>query len=151
MAAFLWTIIVVMAVALVAQIVALVGIASVLARATRRSEELNQQVKSRVESSVRIAKELRQSLQPSVSTIGHETKEITSLVSTRARAMQATFADIDRRIERVRLRFVEGVETVEGEERKGRGLYRDVVEPIQTASQVVRGLKLALWILRKVA
>jgi hypothetical protein len=39
---------------------------------------------------------------------------------------------------------------VEGQQAR-RGIYREVVEPIQIASQVVRGLKLALWILRRVA
>jgi len=56
----------------------------------------------------------------------------------------------DSAVDRCKPRFADGVQTVAGR-RNGRGIYRDVVEPIQTASHVMRGLKLAFWIMRKVA
>jgi hypothetical protein len=150
MTAFLWTAVILMAAALVAEILALVGMSLVSARAARRAGEISEQIKQRVTPSVRLAKELQQSLQPLVETMGREGKAITSLLATRSQSVQAAYLDTSRRAERLRLRFTEGVETVEGQQAR-RGIYREVVEPIQIASQVVRGLKLALWILRRVA
>ncbi len=83
MTAFLWRIVILMAAALLAEILAFVGMAMVAMRAARRAEEIKEQMK--------------------------------------------------------------------GRQQGRRGIYREVVEPVQTASQVVRGLKLALWLFRKVA
>jgi hypothetical protein len=150
MTAFLWTVVILMAAALLAEILAFVGMALVAMRAVRRANEISEQVKQRMAPSIRLAKELQQSLQPRVDTISREGKAITSLLSARSQSVQAAYLDTSRRAERIRLRFSEGVETVEGQQGR-RGIYREVVEPIQAASQVVRGLKIALWILRRVA
>ena len=151
MTAFLWTIVILMAAALLAEILAFVGMAVVAMRAARQTDEIKEQVTQKVEPSIRLAKELQRSLQPWMETISSEGKEIASLLATRSQSIQAAYADTSRRAERIRLRFAEGVQTVEGRQQGRRGIYRKVVEPVQTASQVVRGLKLALWIMRKVA
>jgi len=151
MTAFLWTIVILMAAALLAEILAFVGMAVVAMRAARQTDEIKEQVTQKVEPSIRVAKELQRSLQPRMETISREGKEIASLLATRSQSIQAAYADTSRRAERIRLRFAEGVQTVEGRQQGRRGIYREVVEPIQTASQVVRGLKLALWLFRKVA
>jgi len=151
MTAFLWTVVILMVAALLAEILAWIGIAVVRRRAGRRAGEIKEQVMQRVEPSVRFAKELQRSLQPRVESFSRESREIVSLVTTRSQSIQAAYADTARRAERIHLRFAEGVQTVEGRQNGRRGIYREVVEPIQTASQVVRGLKLALWIMRKVA
>ena len=151
MTVFLWTVVILMAAALLAEILAFVGMAVVAMRAARRAEEVKAQVTQKVEPSIRLAKELQRSLQPRMETISREGKEIASLLATRSQSIQAAYADTSRRAERIRLRFAEGVQTVEGRQQGRRGIYRQVVEPVQTASQVVRGLKLAFWLLRKVA
>jgi hypothetical protein len=151
MTAFLWTVVILMAAALVAEILALVGMALVAMRAARRADEIGGQLKGKLESCVLVAKELQQSLQPRLETISQEGKEIASLLTTRAQSIQAALADTSRRAERIRLRFTEGVQTVEGQQQRRGGIYRQVVEPIQTAHHVVRGLRLALWLLRRAA
>lgn len=151
MTTFLWTAVILMAAALLLEIFAFVGMAMVAARTARRAVQLVEQFNQALEPSIRIAKELQQSLQPRLETIKRENQAITTIVSTRAQSIQAALQDTSRRSERLRLRLLEGVETVEGEQRARRGIYRDVVEPIQTAGQVMRGLKIALWILRRVA
>jgi hypothetical protein len=150
MVAFLWTVIILMSAALVAEIFALVGLALVAARSTRRAVEIGDQLKQSVEPSLRLAKEVQQSLQSHLETISLERNEIASLVASRSKTLQAVLDDTRRRSDRIRLRFVEGVQTVEGRPAR-RGIYREVIEPIQTAGQVSRGLKIALWILRRVA
>ena len=151
MTAFLWTVVILMAAALLAETLAFVGMAVVAMRAARRAEEIKEQLTQKLEPSIRVAKELQRSLQPRMETIGREGKEIASLLATRSQSIQAAYVDTNRRAERIRLRFAEGVQTVEGRQQGRRGIYREVVEPVQTASQVVRGLKLALWLFRKVA
>jgi hypothetical protein len=151
MTAFLWTVVILMAAALLAEILAFVGMAVVAMRAARRTDEIKEQVTQKIEPSIRLAKELQRSLQPRMETISREGKEIASLLATRSQSIQAAYADTNRRAERLRLRVAEGVQTVEGRQQGRRGIYREVVEPVQTASQVVRGLKLALWLFRKVA
>jgi hypothetical protein len=151
MTAFLWTIVILMAAALLAEILAFVGMAVVAMRAARRIDEIKEQVTQKVEPSIRLAKELQRSLQARMETVSREGKQIALLLATRSQSIQAAYADTNRRAERIRLRFAEGVQTVEGRQQGRRGIYREVVEPVQTASQVVRGLKLALWLFRKVA
>jgi len=151
MAAFLWTIVILMAAALLAEILAFVGLALVAMRAARRAAEIKEQLTQKVEPSVRLAKDLQRSLQPRVETVSREGKEIASLLTIRSQSIQAAYADTTRRAERIRLRFSEGVQTVEGRQQGRRGIYREVVEPLQAANQVVRGIKLCLWLLSKVA
>ena len=150
MTAFLWTVVILMAAALLAEVLAFVGIAVVGRRTARRVSEISEQVKQKVEPSRLLTQELQRSLQARMETFSRERKEIASLLTTRSQSIRAAYADTTRRAERIRLRFTEGVQTVEGQPGR-RGIYREVVEPIQTASQVLRGLKLALWIMRRVA
>jgi len=150
MTTFLWTVVILMATALLAEIFAFVGLVVVSMRAARRGREITDQVMQKVQPAVRLVNELKGSLQPQVETVSREGKEIVSLVTARSQSINAAYDDTSRRAERIRLRFADGVQTVAGR-RNGRGIYRDVVEPIQTASHVMRGLKLAFWIMRKVA
>ena len=150
MTAFLWAVVILMTAALLAEILAFIGLAVVGLRAARRADEIKEQVTQQVGPSMRLAKELQRYLHPRMETISREGREIASLVRTRSQSIQAAYADTTRRAERIRLRFAEGVQTVEGQQGR-RGIYRGIVEPIQTASQVMRGLKLALWIMRRVA
>jgi len=150
MTTFLWMVVILMAAALVAELCAFIGMALVAMRAARRGAEMAEQVKQKLEPSVRLAKELQQSLQPRLETISRDTQEIQTLLTTRAESVQAAFEDTSRRAERIRLRWREGVQTVEGEPGR-RGIYHEVVVPMQTAGHVMRGLKIALWILRRVA
>jgi 1,6-anhydro-N-acetylmuramate kinase len=150
MTTFLWTVVILMAAALVAEILAFVGMALVAMRAARRASEIAEQLTQTVKPSIRLANELKQTLQPQAETISREGREIATLMAARSKAIQAAYEDTARRAERIRLRLTQGVQTVEGQPPR-RGVYRQVVEPVQTAGQLVRGLKLALWFLRRVA
>lgn len=151
MTIFLWTVVILMAAALLAEICAFVGMALVAMRTARRTSEIAVQIQQTIEPTMRLAKELRKSVQTQGETIARDGREMAALVANRSEAIQATVEDISRRAERIQLRWMEGVQSVEGQPPTRRGIYREVVEPLQTASQVVRGLKLALWILRRVA
>lgn len=150
MTAFLWTVLILMAAALLAEVLAFAGMALVAIRAARRSAEMAEELKQKVEPTVRLAKELQQSMLPRMEAIQRDVQEIAALVATRSQSIQAAIEDTSRRVERIRLRLMEGVETVDGEPPRP-GIYRQIAEPVQTAGQVMRGLKIALWILRKVA
>ena len=79
MTAFLWTIVILMAAALLVEILAFVGLALVARRAARRADEIREQLTQKVEPSVRLAKDLQRSLQPRVETVSREGKEIAVL------------------------------------------------------------------------
>ena len=64
MTAFLWTVVILMAAALLAEILAFVGLAMVTMRAARRADEIKEQVTHKVERSVRRAKLVQRSLRP---------------------------------------------------------------------------------------
>lgn len=152
MTAFLWTVVILMAAALLAEIFAFVGMVLVAKRAARRAQTIRQEVAQRLEPSVRLVKELKLSLRPRAETISRDGKEIKSLFATRVEAVEAAYLDTSRRAERIRLRLSDGIETVEQQRRCGQQvIYREVVEPIQAVRRVFRGLSLALWLLRKVA
>ena len=150
MTTFLWTVVILMAAALLAEIVAFVGMAIVAMRSARRASQIAEQIQQKIEPTVRMAKDLQQYIQPRIESISRDSQEIATLVSARSQSIQAALDDTSRRAERIRLRLTEGVGTVEGEPGR-RGIYRDVVEPVQAAGQVMRGLKIALWLLRRVA
>ncbi len=139
-----------MAAALLAEILAFVGMALLAMRAARRSAEIAGELKQKLEPTVQLAKEFQQSMLPRLETVQREGREIEALVASRSQTIQAAIEDTSRRAERIRLRLTEGVETVDGQPAR-RGIYRQIAEPIGTASHVMRGLKIALWILRKVA
>lgn len=151
MTTFLWTVVILMAVALLAEIFAFVGMALVAARTARRTGEIVEQLQRTIEPTVQLAKEVQESLQPRLESIRRDGQAMAAVVSSRTESIQAAIDDTSRRAERIRLRLMEGVQTVEGQKPGRRGIYREVVEPIQTASQVMRGIKIALWILRRVA
>jgi len=151
MTTFLWTVVILMAAALLAEIFAFVAMALVAMRAARRAVDVIDELKQKVEPLICLAQELQESLQPRVETITREGQEIAALVVSRSQSIQATLDDSRRRFERIRLRLMEGVQTVQGQKPGRRGIYRGVVEPIHTASHVMRGIKIALWILRRVA
>jgi hypothetical protein len=140
-----------MALALVVQIIAFAGMAIVALRAARRGAELAEQVKQQVQPSILFAGEIRESLRTHLETISNEGKQIAEVVTNRSQILHAMIEDTARRAERVRLRLLGDFETVEGEKPGRRGIYREIAEPIRTASHVMRGLKIALWIMRRVA
>jgi hypothetical protein len=150
MTTFLWTVVILMAAALLAEVIALIGMALLGTRLLRRTTEISEQYKRVLEPSIGLAKELRQSVQPLAEEIGKEGKEIATLVAARSRSLQAVYHDTACRAERIRLRLTKGLHTVEGQPPR-RGVYRQVVEPVQAASHVMRGLKLAWWLFRRVA
>jgi hypothetical protein len=151
MTVFLWIVVILMAAALLAEILAFVGMALVARRAARRARAMQEEVKQKLEGSVHIVKEMRLSLQPHLEVISRDGKELASLLESRLRVLEAAYLDASRRAEGIRLRLNQGVRTVEQQGQAQRGMYREVMEPIEAASKIFRGLSLALWLLRKVA
>ena len=133
MTTFLWTVVILMAAALVAEIVAFAGMAIVAMRAARRGADLAEQVKQKIGPAVKEANELRASVQTHLDTLATERKQMAELVSNRSQLLQATIDDASRRAERIRLRLLEGVGTVEGEKTGRRGIYREEGLPRQLA------------------
>jgi len=150
MTTFLWVVIIAMAAALLAEILAFAGMALVVARATRRVGEITGEFKQRLEGSRRAVDELKLFITPRIETIAVDGKEMGALLATRLHMIESAVVDTRRRSDRIRLRLLEGVQSVAGNQKR-RGIYRDVMEPVQTATQVLSGLKFALWLLRKVA
>jgi len=140
-----------MASALVVQIIAFAGMTIVALRAARRGAEIAKQVQQQIQPSILLAGEIKESLGTHLKTIGNDGKQIAEVVTNRSQIMRAMIEDATRRAERVRLRLLGDYETVEGETPGRRGIYREIAEPIRTASHVMRGLKIALWIMRQVA
>ena len=101
MTTFLWVVVILMAAALLLEIVAFAGMAVVTMRAARRSVEIAEQIKQQVEPSVRLVSELQQFLQPRLEAMANERKQIAELVSTRSESLQATIEDTRRRAERI--------------------------------------------------
>ena len=148
MTAFLWAVVIAMAIALLAELVALVGLLLVAKRAARRISDLKRQVSENVSVQVRIATELKAFVQPRLQTIAVDSREIKSLFQTRLQTTQVVLADTSRRVQRIHLRLTDGVQTVS---EQGQVIYEGVVEPIQVAGQIARSLKFALWLFGKVA
>lgn len=151
MTVFLWVVVIVMAVSLLAEILAFIGMALVARRAARRAKEITEQILQRVNPSIDLVKETRLSLQPLVQSVVADGGQIRLLLSARLQSLQVAAADAARRSQRIRLRLSQGVQTVEQQQRAQRGSYREVAESVHNARKVLRGLSLALWFLRKVA
>ena len=148
MTAFLWTIVVLMSAALLAQIIALIGMLMTAKRAARRVSEIKRQISDRMHASTTLVKEMKLTILPRFTSISQDAKEMKALAGSRLQTGRVALSDASRRAQRIRLRLSDGVQTVG---QHGQRIYQDVVEPIQVASQVIRGLKAVLWIFREVA
>lgn len=148
MTTLLWTIVVLMSAALLAQIIALIGMLMTAKRAARRISEIKRQISDRMHASSVLIKEMKLTIQPRLTTISQDATEMKALAESRLQTARVAVADATRRAQRIRLRLSDGVQTVG---QQGQRIYQDVVEPIQVASQMMRGLKAMLWIFREVA
>jgi hypothetical protein len=151
MTTFLWVVVIAMAAALLAEIFSFIGMAVTMSRAAKNAAEVSNRVKEQLEPARRTIQDLKTFITPRVENITKDGKEIGTLLATRIHTIQAAAVDTSRRAERIHLRLMEGVQTVGETQTRGRGIYHNVAEPIHAATQVLRGLKIALWILRKVA
>lgn len=148
MTAFLWAVVVLMSAALLAQIFALIGLLVTAKRSSRRISEIKSQISDRVHASTALMKDMRLTVQPRLTTIRQDGREMKALATSRVQSAQIALSDANRRAQRITLRLSDGVQTVG---QQGQRIYQDVIEPIQSASQVIRGLKAVLWIFREVA
>ena len=141
-----------MAVALVAEIVALIGIALTISRAVRRASLVRNELAERLRSSMRMAREVAQAVRPDLEGIRLNGSEIVRTARAEIRLIGVAAQDFTRRAQRLRLRFSrEGVSTVEQFQKDRRLVSRAVVRPIRTAASVALGLRATTWLLRKVA
>jgi len=148
----LWVVVVVMAVALVAEIFALVGLMLTAQRAARMMAEVTAEVKEKLQPSIVAAQDLKTFLKPHAEAVQRDGKEIAAMVAARAQSIQASAQDANRRLERVRLRFqTNGVQTIEQLQSGRRVIEESVVGPVLTMGRVIRVISSAIWLLRKVA
>lgn len=144
---FLWVVIVLMGVSLLAEVAALIGLAVTVRRAAKRGREIATQLSERIQASTRVAQETRAAIEPRVQALTRDSKDIGVLVKSRLDTLKAVYADASRRADRARLRLNGTIQTVEGQG----AAFREAVEPMQIVGQLLSGVKAALWVLRKVA
>jgi len=148
----LWIIIVAMAVALATELISFIGMVVVTHSAVRRMTAIKQELAEKLQPSILLTKEIRQSLQPDYEKLLDDSRGIIIIGSGRCRAMRAAWQDASRRTERLRLRFNrESVPTIERLQRERGEVNRGIVEPIRKISTVAMGVRGAAWLLRKVA
>ena len=149
---FLWVLVVLMALALAAEILALVGIALLAAGATRRVAATQKELAAKFHPAIRTIQELQIGIAPRLEAIQNDSKEIASMLSNRARVIQAVGQDTQRRAQRLQLRMNNnGIQTVEQLRQGKRAVRGGILPPIETIRGVLRGVSIAFWILRKVA
>lgn len=149
---FLWVVVVVMAVALAGEIIALMGIALTISRAVRHSILVKNELTERLRASVRTAKVVAQAVRPDVERIRSNGAEIVTTARAEIRLIGNAWKDVSRRAQRLHLRFSrEGVKTVEQLQRDRDVVSRGVLKPMRTAARVAMGVRATTWLLRKVA
>lgn len=149
---FLWIVVVLMALALVAQVLSLLGMAVVAAGAFRSAMRMKAEISEKLSPSVRLARDLTQSLRPEVQRFRRDAMEITTILSRRFRAVRMVLQDTTRRKERLLLRLSrEGGASVQRLQRDGQMVRRGVLQPIRSAASVALGVSATTWLLRKVA
>jgi hypothetical protein len=146
---FLWVVVILMAVALAAEIFALVGLMLVVRRATRSAQAVKEELAQKLRPSIRVVEDLKVFLQPHAEVLQRDGKEIAATLTARTQSAKAALQDADRRVQRIRLRFqTDGIQVVEQLQASRRVIEHGVVRPALTVGRVVSA---AIWLLRKVA
>lgn len=149
---FLWIVVVMMALALVAQVVSLLGMALLTAAAARRATLMKAEISKELSPSVRVIRDLTRSLRPEVEKFRGDAAEITTILSRQFRAARVVWQDANRRKERLLLRFSrEGVASVQQLQRDRHIVRQGVLKPIREAASVALGVSATTWLLRRVA
>lgn len=149
---FLWVVVILMAVALAAEIFAMVGLALVVRRAVRSAQAVKEELTQKVQPSVRAVEDLKLFLGPHAEVLRRDGGEIASLFTARTQSLKATFQDVERRAQRIRFRLrTDGIQTMEQLQSGRRVIEHGVVRPALTVGRVVRAVSAAIWLLRKVA
>jgi hypothetical protein len=149
---FLWIVVVLMALALLAEIAACIGLALVVARSSRKARVLQEELEEKGRQSKNVVEGFKTGIAPHLETIHKNSSEIVSLVSNRARMIKAVAQDTQRRSQLVRLRLRhEGIQTVEQLHEGQAAVRGGILPPIDTLRKVLRGVGIAIWILRRVA
>jgi hypothetical protein len=149
---FLGIVVVLMALALVAQVLSLVGIAVVASGSFRSAMRMKAELSEKLSPSVRLTRDLTQSLRPEVEKFRRDATEITTILSRQFRAVRMVWQDTTRRKERLLLRLSqEGGASVQRLQRDGQLVRRGVLKPIHSAASVALGVSATTWLLRKVA
>src|SRR5215472_9053736 len=111
---FLWIVVVLMALALLAEIGAFIGLALVVSRSGRKALALQKELEERARQSKNLVDGLKSKITPQLETIHRNSTEMVSRVSNRARVIKAVAQDTQRRSQLLRLRLRhEGIQTVE--------------------------------------
>jgi hypothetical protein len=145
-------VVILMAVALAAEIFALVGLMLVVRRATCNAEAMKEELAQKLRPSIRLVEDLKIFLQPHAEVLQRDGKEIAATLAARTQSVKVTLQDADRRVQRIRLRFqTDGIQTMEQLQSSRRVIEQGVVRPVLTVGRVVRAVSAAIWLLRKVA
>jgi len=149
---FLEIIVILMAAALVLEVVSLVGLALLARRVTRYVGEFKGELSDIVKPSVELAKAVIPPLRPLARRTTQDAREIVNMVVARYQVTRTVWRDAGRRAQRLRLRLGrEGVATVEQLQHGRRVLSRGVITPVRAATTLVLGMRSAAWLLKRVA
>jgi hypothetical protein len=152
MTEFLWTIVIVMAVALAAEIFALVGLVRVALGTARSFGAMKAELAEKLQPSRQLVEELKQSLPAKIDVIRGNGQAMAATLRERFVVTKAAYQDARRRAQRLGLRLSsEGVQTVEQQQRGQPAAADGVWNPMRGVNSVVSGVRATLWLLRKVA
>jgi hypothetical protein len=148
----LWIVVAVMAVALAAEIFALVGLMLTARRAARMVADVTEEINGKLRPSIAAVQELKTFVQPHFEVVQRDGKEIGATLAARAQSVKVSAQDAERRLQKIRLRFqTNGVQTIEQLQSGRQVIEESVVGPILTIGRVVRAISSTIWLLRKVA
>ena len=149
---FMWIIVIVMAVALAAEVLALVAMGLTALRAATYASNLKNECAGKLQPSIQTSKEFIQSHRSEFGRVRRDGAEIGQILSARFRDTRALWQDASLRAQRLRLRFHrESAPRVKQLQRDQRVVRKGVLAPVRAISSVALGVRSAAWLLRKVA
>ncbi len=149
---FFGIVVIVTAVALAAEVMALIGIAFTVSRAVRHSTLVKKELAEGLRPSLRAVQEVAQAVRPDIDIIRGNGAEIVSTARGELQLIGAVWEEFSRRAQRLRLRFSrKGVASAEQLRRDRRVVSRGVLKPMRTAASIAMGVRATTWLLRKVA
>lgn len=149
---FMWIIVIAMALALAAELFALVGMGLTVLGAETFAANLRDDFAGKLQPSIQTAKEFIQSHRAEYQRVRRDGAEIAQILSARFRDTRALWQDASLRTQRLRLRFDrESGPRVKQIQRDQRVVRKGVLAPVRAISSVALGVRSAAWLLRKVA
>lgn len=149
---FMWIIVIVMAIALAAEIVSLAAIGVTVRSAVKHAANLKGEFTGKVQPLIQTTKEFIHSHRAEYEQVRRDGAGIGQILSARFRETRDMWQDASLRAQRLRLRFHrESAPRVKQLQRDQRVVRKGVLAPVRAISSVALGVRSAAWRLRKVA